>query len=180
MRTMVLVMVAYVVTLILASTWHRLPIGFLSQSAPDIGAVTAAYIGLTSRRGLAPAMLGSVSLGYLIDLITGTPVGFFALLLGMICIIAIGAQRSFLVRGPVMIIGFCGVVAVAAGILTWVIKMAHSIPRESLGLGTNHLLFTALTTMIAGPLVLRGFRRIDAAFARTERERAAALEGISP
>jgi hypothetical protein len=101
-------------------------------------------------------------------------------LLGIICIIAMSAQRSFLVRGPVMIIGFCGVVAMAAGIVTWLLKIAHSIPRESLGLGTKHLLFTALSTMLAGPLVLRGFRRIDAAFARTERERAAALEGISP
>jgi hypothetical protein len=31
---------------------------------------------------------------------------------------------------------------------------------------------------VVGPLLLRGFRRIDAAFARTHREKDAALEGL--
>ena len=38
----------------------------------------------------------------------------------------------------------------------------------------------ALATALIGPLVWRLFRRIDAAYARTHRERDAALEGLAP
>jgi hypothetical protein len=37
-----------------------------------------------------------------------------------------------------------------------------------------------VTTAVVGPVVWRIFRRIDAAFARTHRERDAALEGLAP
>jgi hypothetical protein len=37
-----------------------------------------------------------------------------------------------------------------------------------------------VATATLGPLVWRIFRRIDAAFARTHRERDAALEGLAP
>jgi hypothetical protein len=37
-----------------------------------------------------------------------------------------------------------------------------------------------IATAVVGPLVWRVFRRIDATFARTHRERDAALEGLAP
>jgi hypothetical protein len=44
----------------------------------------------------------------------------------------------------------------------------------------KHIALCALATAIIGPLVWKAFRRIDAAFARTHRERDAALEGLAP
>src|SRR5205807_1014946 len=59
MRTATLVLVAYVGCVIIGALWRLLP-GPLHDAVPDLGALTAAYLGLTARRHLAPAVGGSI------------------------------------------------------------------------------------------------------------------------
>src|SRR5438105_4337629 len=68
-RTATLVLVAYVLCVIVAACWRLAP-HFLLDAIPDVGALTAAYLGLHARRNVAPAVGGAVVLGYLIDLIS--------------------------------------------------------------------------------------------------------------
>jgi hypothetical protein len=49
-----------------------------------------------------------------------------------------------------------------------------------MSLELRQLALVAVATGLIGPLVWKIFRRIDAAYARTHRERDAALEGLAP
>jgi len=180
MRTATLVLVAYLGCVIVAAIWRLLPATFLHDAIPDLGALTAAYLGLTARRQVAPAVGGSVVLGYLADLISGTPPGLAALVLGLTCLIARAAQQRIYVRGAAMAIGFSAFVAVIVGFVSLVVRGLYGVPGPSTITQLQHLALVTVATALAGPLVYRMFRRIDAAFARTHRERDAALEGLAP
>jgi hypothetical protein len=54
------------------------------------------------------------------------------------------------------------------------------MPSATFFVELQHVAAVTLATAVLGPLVWRMFRRIDAAFARTHRERDAALEGLAP
>ena len=144
------------------------------------GALTATYLGLNARTRIAPALAGSVALGYLLDLVGGGPVGFGALTLALAGLVAVGVQRRILVRGLTMTIAFCGFVGLVAAVLGVLVRVAYDVPRASFGTEVIFVLKASLSTAIIGPLVWRLFRRVDAAFARTHRERDAALEGLVP
>lgn len=180
MRTGTLVLVAYLACVVVAAIWRLMPIAFLHDAIPDIGALTAAYLGLTARRNVAPAVGGSVVLGYLSDLISGTPPGLAALVLGLTCLIARAAQQRIYVRGVAMAMGFSAFVAVIVGVVTLVVGALYGVPGPGTAVTLQHIALVTLATALAGPMVYRLFRRIDAAFARTHRERDAALEGLAP
>ncbi len=180
MRTATLVIVAYLVCVVLASVWRLMPFGVLRDATPELGALTAAYLGLTARRGVAPAVGGSVVLGYLVDLISGAPAGLMALVLGLTGLVARAVQQRILVRGAAMTMGFSAFVALVAGVLALVVRGMYHVPRSAITTELKHLALITITTALVGPLVWRMFRRIDAAFARTHRERDAALEGLAP
>jgi len=180
MRTGTLVIVAYLACVVVATVWLRLPTSIIRDSVPDVGALTAAYLGLTARGHVAPAVGGSVVLGYLVDLISGTPPGLAALVLGLVCLIARAAQQRLMVRGTAMTMGFSAFVALLVGVVSLAVRMVYGVPRAGLVVDLQHIALVTLATAITGPLVWRGCRRIDAAFARTHRERDAALEGLAP
>lgn len=180
MRTATLVLVAYALCVIVAAVWRLWPIGFVRDAVPELGALTAAYLGLTARRDLAPAVGGSVVLGYLVDLISGSPPGLNALVLGLTGLVTRSVQQRILVRGYPMTAGFSAFVALVAGIVLWLVRAMYGIPRASFGQELKYIVLVVIATALLGPLVWRIFRRIDAAFARTHRERDAALEGLAP
>jgi rod shape-determining protein MreD len=180
MRAATLVLAAYLLCVVFGALWRTLPAEFLHDAVPDLGALTAAYLGLTTRRNLAPAVGGSVALGYLVDVISGTPAGLCALTLGLTCLVARQAQRRILVRGAAMTMAFSAFTALAAGIITMLVRTLYGIPRAALVTELQNIAIVTLATALVGPLVWRVFRRIDAAFARTHRERDAALEGLNP
>jgi rod shape-determining protein MreD len=180
MRTATLVLVAYVLCTFVTAVWRLLPLEAARDALPHLGALTATYLGLNARNQIAPALAGSVVLGYLMDLVSGAPVGFGALVLALAGLVAVGVQRRILVRGLAMTIGFCGFVGFLASSLGWLIRVAYDVPRAELGTELVHLVKASLATAVVGPAVWRLFRRVDAAFARTHRERDAALEGLVP
>lgn len=180
MRAGTLVLVAYVMCVIVASAWRLLPIHLLHDAIPNVGAMTAAYLGLTARGNVAPAVGGSVVLGYLVDLISGTPPGLAALVLGLTCLVARTTQQRILVRGTGMTMAFTAFIAIAAAVVALIVRAFFGMPRASLGLELQHIALVTIASALVGPVVYRVFRRIDAAFARTHRERDAALEGLAP
>jgi rod shape-determining protein MreD len=180
MRTATIVLAAYVLCVIVAAVWRLMPFGLVRDAVPDLGALTAAYLGLTARRTLAPAVAGSVVLGYLVDLISGAPPGLIALVLGFTGLVARAIQQRILVRGATMTIAFSAFVALVSGVLALVIRGIYHLPRAAFSVELHHIALGTIATAIIGPLVWRIFRRIDATFARTARERDAALEGLAP
>lgn len=178
MRTATLVLVAYLACVAVGAVWRLLP--WLGDAIPDIGALTAAYLGLTAHRRVSPAIAGAIMLGYLIDLISGAPPGLMALVLALTTLIARAVQQRILVRGATLSIVFSAFVAQVAGVLAVVVRMLYQMPTATFAVEVIHIWLVTIATAILGPLVWRMFRRIDAAFARTHRERDAALEGVAP
>ena len=180
MRTATIVLVAYAACVIVGAIWRLLPANVLRDAVPDLCALSAAYLGLTARRDVAPSVGGAVVLGYLVDLISGGPPGLCAIVAGMTTVIARTVQQRILVRGAAMTIGFSAFVALIASIIAWVMRVLYGISRAGFGTELQHMALVTIATALVGPLVWRIFRRVDAAFARTHRERDAALEGLAP
>ena len=178
MRIATIVLVAYALCVVVAAVWHGLP-GGLRDAIPDLGALTAAYLGLTTRRNVASAVGGTIVLGYLVDLISGTPVGLVAFVLALTVLVARAVQQRIYVRGTMMTIAFSGFVSIIATILAMFVRALYHLPLAPFATELRHLAFVAVATALLGPLVWRVFRRIDAAYARTHRDRDAALEGIT-
>jgi len=177
-RTASIVGVAYLLCVVIASIWRLLP--WIGDGIPDLGALTAAYLGLTARRQVSPAIGGAIVLGYLIDLISGAPPGLLALVLALTTLVARAVQQRILVRGATISIAFSGFVALVAGVLALLVRVLYRMPSAAFSVELKHVAFVTLATAVFGPLVWWVFRRIDAAFARTHRERDAALEGLAP
>jgi hypothetical protein len=179
MRTATLVLVAYVLCLLVSSVWRLLPIDLVQTVVPDVVALTAAYLGLTARASIAPAVAGAVVLGYLGDLISGAPPGLISLTAGLMALIAFGVHRRILVRGFAMTLGFSIFVGAAASVVLVFVRGMHGLPMSDGGVVLARIAGVALATGVVGAPVLRLYRRIDAAFARTHRDRDAALEGLT-
>jgi len=179
-RTATLVLVAYLLCVVVASLWRLMPFQLVRDAVPDLGALTAAYLGLTARSSVAPAVGGSIVLGYLVDLISGGPPGTMSLVLGLTCIVARNVQQRILVRGAAMTIGFSAFIAIISGLVALIVRAMYGMPRASLGTELVHIAVATASTALVGALVWRVCRRVDAAFARTHRERDAALEGLAP
>jgi rod shape-determining protein MreD len=177
-RSATVVLVAYVMCIVVTSIWYHLPWGF-ADAIPNVGALTAAYLGHTSRPFLAPSSGAAAATGYLIDIVSGTPIGLTSLVLVFTVAIARETQQRVLVRGTAMTIGFSAFISATASILTLVIRALFKMPFASAAVEAKHVALVAVATALLGPLVWYTFRRIDAAYARTARDRDAALEGIT-
>ncbi|MBC7975445.1 MAG: hypothetical protein H7138_10715 [Myxococcales bacterium] len=178
MRTGTIVLVGYLACVIVAAFWRLLP--WVHDAIPEVGALSAAYLGLTARRQVSPAIGGAIVLGYLVDLISGAPPGLFALVFALTMLVARAVQQRILVRGATLSIAFSALVALAASVLALLVRVLYRMPTATFAVELHHVAMVTLSTAILGPLVWRMFRRIDAAFARTHREREAALEGLAP
>ncbi len=178
MRTATCVLVAYVILLLVGAVWQSLP-WIAPEMRPEIAAIVAAYLGLTARHSLAAAVGASIVVGYLADLLGGGPVGLYALVDGLVCILGYVVQRRLLVRGWGVTIGFSLLAGLVSAILVQILRGLSADPMAPLGTELLRMLGAGIATAVVGPPVLRLFRRIDAAFARTHRERDAALEGLT-
>jgi len=176
-RLVAQVFLAYFMVLLVGALWRLLPIG---RAIPDLVALSAVYIGLAARERLAPAMLAAVVMGYLADLLIGTPSGLLSTSAGVMCLLGHLVQGRLVVRGPLVTAAFSLMVglvsaAVLMALRAWVGLLSASFSSEVV---TG--LLSAVLTGLAGPLVFRLCRKVDARFARTRRERDAAAEGLIP
>lgn len=180
MRSATLVLICYGLMVVTGVVWFRLPIGPFGPTPPDLAALTAGYLGLTARRGIAGAVAAAVVTGYLADLLSGTPPGLFAVVAGVICVLAFLVQRRILVRGRALTLAFAASLGLVAEILVWLFLAFAGEPQRRLDHPLLALVMVAVTTAVVGLGALRLYRRVDAAFARTHRERDHALEGLTP
>ncbi|MBI4510585.1 MAG: hypothetical protein HY698_13210 [Deltaproteobacteria bacterium] len=174
MRILAHIGAAYLTFLLLGALLRILPLGVM---APQAHVVFAAYLGITARGRLPSSTLGALIIGYLADLLSGSPRGLLAFSCGLLCILAHVASSRLLVRGRV----FVGVFAIVAGLFSFVIlallRAFHGAPLLPWPMELTCALGAGLVTGLLAPLLFRMSRLIDAAFARTEREREAVREG---
>jgi cell shape-determining protein MreD len=175
MRLVAQVFLAYFMVLLVGAIWRFLP---FDRAIPDLVALSAVYVGLTARERVAPAMLAAVVIGYLADLVIGTPSGLLSTSAGVMCLLGHFVQGRLVVRGRLVTIGFALMVGLVSSAVLMALRAWLGLLSGSLGseIGTG-LLSTVLTGLV-GPLVFRLCRKTDARFARTRRERDAAAEGM--
>lgn len=175
MRITALVFLAYSLLLVLGAVWRLLP---LHAILPDVVALLAAYLGLTARHRLAPAIAGAVIIGYLADLLMGSPAGLLATSAGLLCGACHLIQGRLLVRGVVFTMVFAAFAALAFGVLIVIIRAITGILHGGWAGTMSSLLGTAVLTGLIGPFVFRSCRLVDSRFSRTPRERDAAATGF--
>jgi rod shape-determining protein MreD len=177
MRLVAQVFLCYFMVLLMAALWRFLPV---ERAIPDLVALCAVYLGLTARHKVAPAMLAAVVMGYLADLLMGTPAGLLSTAAGVMCLLGHFVQGRLIVRGRLVTIGFALMVGLASAAVLMALRAWLGLLSESLGSELVTALVSALLTALVGPLVFRLCRKTDARFARTRRERDAAAEGLIP
>jgi rod shape-determining protein MreD len=174
MRTFAQVFLGYALILVLGCLWRLLPLG---RAMPDLVALCAVYLGLTARHRLAPATLGAVVLGYLADLLNGTPLGMHSLLGGIMCMLGHVIHRRLIVRGLPVTLAVSFFTGLVAGLVGLLIRAYTGLLPDRVGAELGLIATIAVTTGLAGPLVFKLCRMIDMRFARTMRDRDAAIEG---
>ncbi|RMH36270.1 MAG: hypothetical protein D6689_22815 [Deltaproteobacteria bacterium] len=175
MRIAAQVMIGYAVVLVLGVVWRFIPV---DRAMPDAVALFAAYLGLTARQRLAPSVLGAVVLGYLADLLLGTPRGMWSADAGALCLAAHVVHRRLIVRGWLVTAAFTALAAVASAALLIALRAAVGVGPAPLADELAVLAASAALTGVCGPAAFRLCRAVDAAFARTQRERLAVREGV--
>jgi rod shape-determining protein MreD len=177
MRLVAQVFLAYFLVLVVAALWRLVPI---ERAIPDVVALSAVYLGLAARERLAPAMLAAVVMGYLADLLIGTPTGLLSGSAGVMCLLGHFVQGRLIVRGPMVTAAFALVVGLVSAAVLIALRAWLGVLSPSFSSEVVTGLVSALLTALAGPLVFRLCRLTDARFARTRRERDAAAEGLIP
>lgn len=177
MRNAAQIGVAYGMILVFGAVWR---LGPLPQAMPDIVALFAVYLGLTARIQVAPSVGGAIIIGYLADLLLGTPRGVMALDAGVLCLLAHVVHRRLLVRGWMLTAAFTGITAIVSGLIVMALRAYMGVGPGPFGDELGLLAVTAGLTGLVGPFVFRLCRSVDARFARTQRDRMTALEGLIP
>ena len=174
-RALGLLVVAY-----LALVLHSSLAVFVSWPLPDLGLLVALYAGLTCRfsggavatlRDAGPlAMLGlGAAMGYLSDVICGTPVGLRALGLALLLLGLRALASQLLVRSPVAVMAVAAVVVLLFRGLTAVLLLLLDRGLETALSGWRAALLQALTTGLLAPLGFHVLSRIDARLWRDPR-----------
>ncbi len=177
MRLVAQVFLAYFMVLVVAALWRMLPVG---RAIPDLVALFAVYVGLAARERLAPAMLAAVVMGYLADLLIGTPPGLLSTSSGVMCLLGHFVQGRIVVRGRLVTAGFSLMVGLVSAAVLMALRSWLGMLSGSLSSELVTALLSAVLTGLFGPLVFKLCRKTDARFARTRRERDAAAEGFIP
>ncbi len=177
MSVFIHIVLGTITTVALGAAWTT-AIG-MTDIAPVPVAVVAFYVGVTSRDRLARAVLAALVLGYVADVLAGSPDGLFALSAGLLCVVGhIVSGRYVLGK------------ALTTAIASWVVALLYLLFALAIGrlaglsdayqltLNVRVLLLSGFGTAVIGPVQFFIHRRIDARLARTVRERDAALEGI--
>jgi hypothetical protein len=73
---------------------------------------------------------------------------------------------------------FSSIVGAVSGLVLLALRAAFGLLGASFGTELVTLLLVAIATGLCGPLIFRLCRQVDARFARSQRERDAALEGL--
>jgi hypothetical protein len=154
--------------------WRLAPFAVV---VPNLAAVFAAYLGVTARGAIAGPMAAAIAIGYLADLLGGTPPGLMAFVAGALTPLSRAATTRLLVRGRGFVMVLCGAISLVSAALTLALRAYHGARVDGLAGELVTAIGCALITSVVAIPVFRLLRLIDARFARTQREREAVLEG---
>jgi rod shape-determining protein MreD len=166
--------IAYLTLLLAGPLWPVLP---FEVAAPNLVAIFAAYLGITARGGVAGPTAAALAIGWLADLLGGSPRGLMALVAGVICVVARFATARLLVRGAPFVAGFCAGLALVGAVVVQLVRAAYGASRGPFASELVVAIGSAVLTGLVAPPLFRLCRLVDSRFARTEREREAVREG---
>jgi rod shape-determining protein MreD len=130
-------------------------------------AACVAYLGL--RAGNVDGAVGSAGIGYLLDLLTGSPKGLMTFLAVLVFVLVRAVSASVDVRGRAaygLVSGAAALVfSLAAMILTRYTSPAEVAPGLTL---VPRMLLEAFLTGLAAPVLLPALERLDRLFQREE------------
>jgi rod shape-determining protein MreD len=174
MRVATHVLLAYLLLVLFGAVFRVLPFEVV---APNVAVVFAVYLGMTAPSGLYAAVLGGLAIGYLADLLTGSPRGLGALVAGLLGMGCRLLASRLLLRGRLFVAVFAFLASLAASLLALGARAYFGA-----GLGAWHreaivAIGSAFLTALVAPPIFRLCRLVDARFARTQREREAVREG---
>jgi rod shape-determining protein MreD len=138
-----------------------------TAARPDVIAVAALYLGLTARDDLAASVAAAAVLGYLADVLAGTPTGLLTFASAAVCFASHLTQQRLVVRGRVAVIVACAVASIAMSLLIAGLSRAGGVGNVAVGLDLWAVLAMAALTATLGALVFWLHRRLDARLAST-------------
>lgn len=164
-RALGLLFVAYLGTVLstaMAALW--------SGPVPDLGFLVALYAGLHCRLTGGPAatlrdahpeaMAGlGAALGYIMDLLGGTPLGLRALVCALWLLGLRALSSRFLVRGRRAVMAVAALCALLFRLSLWLIFMTFSFEGHRIGL--RNAFTEALLTGLVAPFIFAGLRALD-------------------
>ena len=164
-RALGMLLFAYLGTLIstaLAAVW--------SGPVPDLGFLVVLYAGLhcrlsggpaaTLRDASAEAMAGlGAALGYLMDLLGGTPLGLRALACALWLLGLRALSSRLLVRGRRAVMAVAAISGLFYRLSTWLIFIVFSFEGKPLGL--RNAISEALLTGLFAPFLFSALRTMD-------------------
>jgi hypothetical protein len=174
MRYLTLTFTAYVLLVLLGPMWRLMPFDVI---VPNLTVVFAVYLGVTARESLAAPTATAVTIGYLADLLGGSPAGLMAFIGGLACVVSRALTVRLLVRGRGFIMSLGAAVTLGAALLTLGLRGWYGAHVGGLADEAVVAIGCALLTGAVSAPVFRLCRSLDARFARTEREREAVREG---
>lgn len=174
-RALGLLAIAY-----LALILHSALAVYVAWPLPDLGLLVALYAGLTCRfiggalaalRDAGPlAMLGlGAAMGYLSDVICGTPTGLRALGLALLLLGLRALASQLLVRSPGAVMAVAAIFTLLFRVLLSVLLLLFDSGTETALAGWRAALGQAVTTALLAPLVFHVLSRIDARLWRDPR-----------
>ena len=174
-RALGLLLVAY-----LALILHSALAVFVSWPLPDLGFLVALYTGLTCRfaggavaalRDAGPlAMLGlGAAMGYLSDLICGTPTGLRSLGFALLLLGLRSLASHLLVRSPAAVMAVAATFVLLFRALISLLLLIVDSGTETALAGWQAALGQAVATALLAPIVFHVLSRIDARLWRDQR-----------
>jgi rod shape-determining protein MreD len=174
MRILAHIGVGYLLLVLLGGIWRVTPFQVVS---PDLTLIFAVYLGMALRSEVWKATAGIVVIGYLADVLAGSPRGLSSVVMGTVCILCRLVSARLLLRGRLFIGAFTFFAAIGAGLMTIGLRAYFAAGMGGVWDESLVLLGSAFLTGLLSPMVFRILRGLDARFARTQREREAVREG---
>ena len=136
---------------------------------PDVVAVVALYLGLNAREQLAMSIATAGAVGYLADILAGTPVGLLTAAACAVCAGSYIARGRLVVRGLRAVVIACAAASIAMSVLVALLSRAAGIGQTALPLDPMVIGISALLTATVGALLYILHRRVDARLDRRHR-----------
>lgn len=133
---------------------------------PDVVAVSALYLGLRARDQLGPAIASAAAVGYVADVLAGTPIGLLMFSASAICAGSHIAQGRLVVRGRRALVIACGAGSIAMSLLVVALSRAVGVGHHALPLDPLVIAISAVLTATLGAVLFLLHRRLDARLTR--------------